>query len=72
MKNNMNNMKQQINFENQAFNMNIPINYKGNNLFDFSKMKKTNKKIKLTNNRRIRYIKKSTFLSYFYILKIFL
>jgi len=46
-------MKQQINFENQVFNMNIPSDYRGNNLFDFTKMKKTNKKIKLTNNRRI-------------------
>jgi len=43
-----NTMKEQINFENQAFNMNIPSDYKGNNLFDFSKMKKTKKKIKLT------------------------
>ena len=43
-----NKMMQQITFENQAFNMNAPIDYKGDNLFDFSKSKHTNKKMKLT------------------------
>ena len=45
------NMKQQIKFENQVFNMNTPIDYKGNNLFDFSKIKHTNKKVNLTKKR---------------------
>ena len=44
-------MKQQINFENQVFNMNTPIDYKGKDLFDFSKIKHTNKKLNLTKRR---------------------
>jgi len=43
-----NKMMQQITFENQAFNMNAAIDYTGKDLFDFSKSKHTNKKMKLT------------------------
>ena len=43
-----NKMMQQITFEIQAFNMNAAIDYTGKDLFDFSKSKHTNKKMKLT------------------------
>ena len=51
--NNNNNFKKQINFENKVFNMNIPVDYTGKDLFDFSKSKHTNKKLNLTKKRRI-------------------
>lgn len=53
MKNNNNNFKKQINFENKVFNMGVPVDYTGDDLFDFSKSKHTNKKINLTKKRRI-------------------
>lgn len=51
MKSNNNNFKKQINFENKVFNMNIPADYTGKDLFDFSKSKHTNKKVNLTKRR---------------------